>query len=376
MEESRLRNHIPLSAPATREPCDGTESPFRVSMGFTPRWYRDRLGIDFGEAWHLDAAYRRDALMSMRRLLAGLFPDVGCFGPLSGPGAEALCATLSGVMGIMVVLSLYGLLVAYRADGWPDAAGGAHLPREELDRLVRTPLDLARNPAAIAILSQAEEIGRRWATISGYLNYQGCLNVAVKLRGQDFFIDLYDDPDFAHRLLGHIAGTIRDFSAMVQARQRASGFPVDLLSVSNCTVSMISPDQYEEFLLPHDAMLARTRSRFGIHTCNWLIDPYRDSLRKAAPRLGYIDTGIRSDLAALRRDFPEARRAVLYTPGELESKSLDEIGRDLERVARDCGPCDLVLADLETTIPDARVREILAMARQLEPLAAEGAKTE
>jgi len=36
-----------------------------------------------------------------------------------------------------------------------------------------------------------------YGIISGYIDYQGVLNVAMKLREQDIFLDIYDDPDFA-----------------------------------------------------------------------------------------------------------------------------------------------------------------------------------
>ena len=50
----RLRSYIALGAPATRCPCDGTESALRVEYGFTFRWYYQRLGIDFCERWYRD----------------------------------------------------------------------------------------------------------------------------------------------------------------------------------------------------------------------------------------------------------------------------------------------------------------------------------
>jgi len=70
----QLRNHIPLAGPATREPCDGTEGRLRVSMGFTPRWYHDRLGVDFGQKWHLDPEYRYTSLVRMKELLHPSIP--------------------------------------------------------------------------------------------------------------------------------------------------------------------------------------------------------------------------------------------------------------------------------------------------------------
>ena len=53
-----LRSYIAPGAPATRSPCDGSESPLRIEFGFTPRWYRDRVGVDFSERWHTDPLHR------------------------------------------------------------------------------------------------------------------------------------------------------------------------------------------------------------------------------------------------------------------------------------------------------------------------------
>jgi hypothetical protein len=375
----RLRNHIPLSGPATREPCDGTESPMRVSLGFTPNWYRDRTGTDFGEPWHADPAYRYAQSLRMRELLSDLFPEVDYFrlrlrdGAVSGGTFCPECATVSSVFGIMLVSSCYGLDLVYRTDNWPDAAGGAHLARAELAAIVaagpfdfRRPETLPKGGAVVrSLFAQMDEIRRRWGPIQGYLNYQGILNVALKLRGNDLFTDLFDDPAFVHALCAHVARTIGDLSKEVQRRQRESGFPIDLLSMSNCVMSMVSPAQYEEFVLPLDRRLSEEYPRFGVHTCNWVIDPYAESLRKIG-KMGYIDTGMDSDLARVKRLFPEARRAVLYTPGEVSAKDLGTIASDLERVARDYAPCDIVLADVETSVAESRIREFLAIAKDLE----------
>jgi hypothetical protein len=358
-----------------------------VSLGFTPKWYRDRLGIDFGESWHLDPVYRYEQSIRMRQLLEELFPTLDYFklqlrdGAATGGGSFCPeCATISSVFGIMLVSSCYGLQLAYREDNWPDAAGGAHLDKATLtDLIARGPFDFSRPDSVArslpggglsikALFGQMDEIARRWGPIHGYLNYQGILNIALKLRGNDIFMDMYDDPEFVKRLFGHIAQTIGNLSKTVQARQRESGFAIDLLSMSNCVMNMVSPQQYEEFVLPLDRDLSGGYARFGVHTCNWVIDPYVDSLRKL-DKVDYIDTGTGSDLQRLKRLFPDTRRAVLYTFGEAESKTLDELHADLEHIAQDYAPCDIVLADVETTMPDKRINDFLAIAKELEGLA-------
>jgi len=69
----KLRNHIPISAPARREPADGTESAMRVSLGFEPAWFHRRCGINFSENWHMNPYYRYKSLQRMKKELVKAF---------------------------------------------------------------------------------------------------------------------------------------------------------------------------------------------------------------------------------------------------------------------------------------------------------------
>ena len=77
------------------------------------------------------------------------------------------------------------------------------------------------------------------------------------------------------------------------------------------------------------------------------------------PNLAYIDMGLDSDLARSRDLFLTARRALMYTPMDLANKPLQTIQVDLERIARDYGPCDIVAGDIEAGTPDDRVLAFL-----------------
>ncbi len=356
MADYRLRNYIPISGPATREPIQGDEPDLRVSLGFCPRWYHRRLGIDFGEKWHREPGYRSATLVRMKTALHEAFPELPQFRPRQVDGAEWRCATISGVYGIKFIPMLYGLGVQYRADDWPDNCPGEFLSKEALARL--EPFEVADLPPMRDLLRQMDEIEAHYGQIEGYLNYQGILNIALKLRGNDIFLDLYDDPDFAHHLFTHIAGTIARTARLVQQRQRQSGFAADLLSMSNCVMNMVSPEIYREFVLPHERALSGQFARFGIHTCNWNATPYLHALR-AIDKMGYLDMGAMSDLRQARDLFPDARRAVFYSPVDLDQKTPAEILAWLRRIREDYAPCDIVLADIAETTEDWRVRQFL-----------------
>ena len=74
--------------------------------------------------------------------------------------------------------------------------------------------------------------------------------------------------------------------------------------------------QYRRFVQPHDRRIAQSFARFMVHTCEWDVTPCLEVLAKL-PKVGYLDMGIQSDLEMVRRAFPEARRALLYSASRL-----------------------------------------------------------
>jgi hypothetical protein len=71
--------------------------------------------------------------------------------------------------------------------------------------------------------------------------------------------------------------------------------------------------------------------------------------------------GMMSDMRRVRQVFPDTYRAVLYSPVKLQEASLEEIRNDMEKIYNDLGPCDLVMADIQVSTPDERVRELLGI---------------
>jgi len=354
----QLRSYIPIAAPARREPTDGTEARLRVSPGFEPAWFRERVAVDFSKRWHTDPLYRRRTLALMRRELLRAFPSTDYWSARD----ELELATISGCYGICVVPAVFGKKIRYHADRWPELEPGQELTIERVEKLdVR---ELLAGPFVEALFRQMEAIAAEWGTIRGHLNYQGVLNNAFHLRGQQVLTDLTDRPEFAEHLFWLITEIIIGLAQMVQERQRKAGLAVNQLAVSNCTVNMVSPATYRRFLLTHDRAIAESFERFGVHTCNWNATPYLKVLG-ALPKVGYIDVGMMSDLKKVREAFPLARRAVLYSPSRLDQASLEEIRADVERIGAELAPCDVVMADIQAGTPDARVNALIQMCREL-----------
>lgn len=349
-----LISYIAPGAPATRRPAEGDEPFLRPEIGFTPKWYHEALGIDFDRRWHVDPAYRREALRAMREELRRRFPGAR-IGGIDRP--DTPLDLLTGTFGAVTVAGIYGIPLAFAADNWPNCEH-RYLDEAAIDRL--EPPDLDRSPFFSELMNQVDWIAAHEGRVEGFINWQGVLNNAQRLRGPALFEDLFCAPERCRRLFDCVCTTMIQAAKRMHARQSASGVEVGFFTISNCLVNLVSPQLYREFLLPFDRRIAEAFDCIGVHNCAWDASPYLDAYAEL-PKVGYLDMGLDSDLARARMLFPNARRALMYTPMDLANKSLAEIQADLERVADDYGPCDLVAADIEAGTPDDRVRALIAL---------------
>ena len=349
---TQLVSYIAPGAPATRRPADGNEPFLRPEIGFTPAWYRQRLDINFGERFHTAPAYRRDCVVKMRAELRRRFPGTH-IGGRDRP--DAPLDLLTGTYGACTVAAIYGVPIAYAENKWPDCAHD-YLTDEQLARL--EPPDLDCNPHFAQLMEQVEWIAAREGHVDGFINWQGVLNNAQRLRGEQLLIDVLEEPGKAQHLFACVCETMIQGLRRLHERQRASGVDARFVTASNCLVNLVSPTVYRDLLLPLDQKLAAVYGCIGIHNCAWNATPYLEAYAQV-PGVGYIDMGIASDLVRGKALFPAARRAVMYTPMDAAGKTMPEIMADFERMAREYAPCDVVIADIEAGTPDARVAELV-----------------
>ena len=353
----QLKHYIALAAPATRAPAERTDAFMRSEIGFTPAWFRTYCGIDFSRRWHEDPDHRLQAYAVMREEIRRRFPgrDIG------GVLREGPPDLLSGTFGAVVVPVLFGQEIRYAPDQWP-VAHGQPLTDAEADALTQP--DLENAPFFQGILDQIDRIKQLTGTARGFLNWQGVLNVAFRLRGEQIFMDLCDAPERAHHVFDCVTHTIIQGIKMLYDRQSKAGVRYRFATIGNCVVNMIRPEHYQEHVFPYDLKIRAEFEDFAIHNCAWVLNPYMDCYA-TVPDVGYIDMGLESDLSKAKRLFPGARRNVLYTPMDLASKSEAEIRVDFERIATELAPCDVGMPDLDLNIPDERVVFVMDLCEEM-----------
>ena len=353
----QLVSYIAPGAPATRKEARGDELFLRPEIGFTPNWYHMRLGIDFGRRWHCDPSYRLETRVQMAKELKKTFPGI----PIGLLDDTEVPDVLTGAFGVLLIPAIYGAPLQFYANDWPDCKP---ILASVQDVLRLEPPDLQSNAFFCEFMEQLEWINRKVGVVKGFIVGQGVLNNAFRLRGEKIFRDVIKDPNAAQHLFECIATTIIEVAKTVHDFQAKTGFNVRFFTISNCLVNMVSPQTYRDLLFPYDFKISECFAAIGIHNCAWNATPYL-SFYSTIPNVGYIDMGIESDLDLARQLFPKARRAVMYRPTDIYSKSLSELKKEFEEIARRLGPCDLVLADLDLNVPDKKIKEIYQLCMEI-----------
>ncbi len=357
---NQLRYYIALGAPPTRAPATGHEPFMRPEVGFNPSWFHRFCGIDFSEEWHKYPKLRLEGHERMAAEIKRRFPGYNIGEVLDAKPPDLL----TGTYGIGVVDGIFGRSLVYSPDRWPVPVGEP-LTDAQVDSMVVP--DLVSNGFFQELLAQVDEVSQLTGSARGYLNWQGVLNTAFRLRGQEIFVDMLVAPNRAQHIFEVVSETMIQGAKMLHARQREAGFDCQLLSIGNCTVNMAGPRLYEKLLLPHDRRIRQEFRDFGVHNCAWSVTPYLDAYA-SIPGVGYIDMGLDSDMKRARQLFPGARRNLLYTSMDLKNKSDEELAQDFRQVARDLAPCDVGLPDIESDVSDARIMFAIDLCSELSGL--------
>ncbi len=346
MSHGPLSPSIPAACSLVWRRAPRDAPPVTVHVSFSPDWFRSRMGLDLGPRWHHDPAYRRGSFVAMARALNAEFPRLRL-----GGNPDEIRGGISQIHTCAVVAALFDQDVIYAEDAWPENARRT-LDDSAADAL--EPPDFRSGRIFADIMRQMDEIEREWGVVDGELNYQGVLNTAFRLRGEQIFTDMVAAPERARHVLEVVCETTMRFADAIFDRQTRSGARKDYFVTSNCVVNMISERHYREFVMPWDKKLSDHYPGFGIHNCGWKVDAYARAYAEIRP-LGYLDFGIQSDLTLLAELFPRATLTVILNPEDIIDTGPAHVRATLQRLHDELGECRIILGSLDGRTPSSEV---------------------
>ncbi len=326
----------------------------RLGVSFYPDWWNANYGIGFGREYYFNPDYRVDAAMKQQKILYERFGDVGL-------GAADPQPRPFITFGMVMLPAIFGCEVVFKDEALPWAMP-LNLSKEECEKLTKP--DLTAVSPMKEVLEQVEHLKSRHGKVAGDINVTGVQNLALKLRGDELYIDYFEDPAFSHRLLQFCSECIVDLWKMVYAITGTGAADVTpmcdpkVFCVPNCTVEQISGDTYQEFGLPYDNFLSAACHPFGIHHCGSL-DPVVEEYARVN-NLVFVEGGFGTDFARARKVLgPHVAFNARISPVLMKNGTPDEVAAAVSDAIAQGDPLNNFSIDtvgLTNGTPDENVR--------------------
>jgi len=131
--------------------------------------------------------------------------------------------------------------------------------------------------------------------LSGRATIHGILTTSLKLMGDNALLMLITDPERMHLVHQWITDM---YSGLIHHYTHLTDFPVTSIHVGECSGTMISGEQYREFVTPYVSQLGKKFGKVRLHSCG-----PSDHLLEAISLiegLSVIDTGSNTSIARIR----------------------------------------------------------------------------
>jgi hypothetical protein len=338
-----------------------------VEVVFHASWWHRHYGFKFDEGFFFDPIRRVEDERRMRGILNERFGDLGlgeadaAARPVIGPVNLAAGFLPSAVLGCQIKFFEDASLEVVPANLSDAQVMALEVP------------DLETNPAFRRLIDLMDALEAKFGHLEGDVNWEGVQNLALNLRGSQLFLDYFDNPALARRLLDVAERTISAMAAYIRRRTGTNSIsvnrivgPVDsrISLHSNCTVTMVSAAAYHEYLLEYDRRLAADLWPYGIHYCGADMHKVRHEFARVEGA-ELFDVGWGSDVAACREALPNAVFSLRLSPVRVSTLTRKEVVQDVEHLLRAAGPLDraaICCVNMDDKTPDENVRAIFETA--------------
>lgn len=233
-----------------------------ISLDLMPAFYAGQLGLSFGDAYYFDPGYREKVDAAKHTFLHDII------GPDDYPIPPSSHSIF--VQPVDLVMATQGAEWRFPDDSTLESLGAPWSSLEPDDVALIPAEDAANHPVLDRILSQYHELAALYddADIfgirSGIMNIHTPYTTAHQLCGEELFVIMALDPDGARVIFDKIWEIYRAIFARLE---RETGAHPKRLFLGDCSACMLSPQMYQEQLLPLYHMITRGFDSVGYHSC-------------------------------------------------------------------------------------------------------------
>jgi uroporphyrinogen-III decarboxylase len=332
-----------------------------------PSWWFENEGITFDEDFFFDPQKRVESEQHMEQ---ALFERWGQYGLGSDRNKRIPLIGAVHLAAGFLISEMLGCKVRYQENTAPQVLS-AH--KDSLDIDIH---EAFKSGAFKRFEDLREALKLEFGYIRGDVNWAGVLNVAMDLRGERIFTDMFDRPDEVNEFFSKIGSLIEKFVAGIQKETGSSSISVNrnvrhiakpVFLTSECSHTMISTDHYEQYLLKFDRNWSNKYRPYGIHYCGEDVHRHIASLVKI-PHLDFIDVGWGGNIKELRTHLPSTFLNIRLSPVNLIHDNCEEIGATIRRLVNDSGHLSLTgicCINIDHHVEEEKITTIFETVRQL-----------
>jgi len=306
-----------------------------LGVGFYPDWWYKHYGISFDRKYYFDPETRIEARMEMDKRLYERFGDVGLGDPDPRP-KPVINATMTALPAV------FGCEIVYQNDAIPWAVP-LNLSEDKVMKL-KVP-DLFNSWPMTEWIKQIDYLKKKYGKVIGDISTTGIQNLALKIRGDELYIDYFEKPELCHHLLGICTECVK---RVFEFNYKATGTgAVDVTPMANprvavipnCTEEQISNSIYEAFLLRYDNEVADAFKDhgFGIHHCGSVNEVLKGYSK--VRHLKFIEIGFGSDVRRCRETLgPDVAVNARISPVLMKNGTAEEVGAEVHRLIQEGAP--------------------------------------
>lgn len=336
-------------------------APLPAEIVLSPSWWNKHAGISFEEDFFFHPAQRVEAEQKMEKVL---YEKWGQYGLGSkNPQPEPVVGAVHLASGFLVQ-EMLGCRVDYSESAPPQVIGA------DRSELICDPSEAFESAAFKRFDALGDSLKKRYGYLTGDVNWGGVLNIAMDLRGENLFLDMFDKADQAAGFFRNIQTLLEKFTTHISKQTGTTSISVNrtvrhlkkpVFLHSECSHTMISADDYRRFLLPIDIAWSSGFESFGIHHCGADADRFAECYAQI-PRLDFLDVGWGSDVKKLRQALPNTFLNIRLNPVEIVDQSEDQIREGIVKLVQDSGDpllTGVCCVNMDDKVSDDQVAAIL-----------------
>lgn len=340
---------------------------FPVDIVLAPCWWYKNSGITFDSDFFYHPDRRVEVEKKMEAVLYNKWGQYGLGGNRNEERAEIGPVHLAAGY---LLQEMIGCKVNYKEDSPPEVIPADN---ENLDLDIEQAL---KSNAFIRFNKLLEELKLKYNTLKGDINWSGILNIALDFIGQDIFIHMYEKPNKVKSFFNKIKLLINKFTMFVSKETGTTSISVNrnLINFNNpvflhseCSHTMISVDNYNNFLLDYDIEWSKSIRPFGIHYCGPDPHRYAESF-SMIPNLDFLDLGWGGNITELRKYLPNTFFNLRLSPVELIDMDVDVIRSTIIQMAEESGNPQLTgfcCINMDDNVSDKKITAIFQTVKEL-----------